>query len=353
MADRDYYAILGVPREADKEEVKKAYRRLAIQHHPDKNPDDPSAEDKFKAVAEAYDVLSDPEKRQVYDRFGAAGLKGRGYDFSAEDIFSQFMSMFGGGFEDLFGGGLGAHGRRRPGKGRDQQVEVALTLEEAATGIEREVTLRRDEACATCTGSGAAAGTGPERCAACQGHGRIAHSQGLFTITTTCPQCRGAGRVIKERCTACGGTGRTSTERKIKVRIPAGVDAGNTLRVGGAGGAGDAGAPAGDLYVVVGVREDPRFRREGDDLVHELALSIPDAVLGKKIVVDGILGAVKVEIPKGSQPGDAIRVAGEGMPRLGTRSRGDLWVRVDIEVPRDLPKAIRKLYEQIREMESD
>ena len=352
MADRDYYAILGVPREADKEEVKKAYRRLAIQFHPDKNPDDPAAEDKFKAVAEAYDVLSDPEKRQIYDRFGAAGLKGRGYDFSAEDIFSQFMSMFGGGFEDLFGG-FSPHGRRRTSKGRDQQVEVALTLEEAATGVEREVTLRRDEACETCSGSGAAAGSGPERCPACQGHGRIAHSQGLFTITTTCPQCRGAGRVIKERCIACNGTGRTTSERKIKVRIPAGVDAGNTLRVGGAGGAGEPGAPPGDLYVVVDVREDPRFRREGDDLVHEMSLSIPDAVLGKKIVVDGILGSVKVEIPKGSQPGDAIRVAGEGMPRLGTRSRGDLWVRVDIEVPRDPPRAIRKLYEQIRELEAD
>lgn len=351
MADRDYYAILGVPREADREEIKKAYRRLAIQYHPDKNPDDPQAEEKFKAVAEAYDVLSDAEKRQVYDRFGEAGLKGRGYDFSAEDIFSQFMSMFGGGFDDLFGG-LGHAGRRRGGKGRDQQVEVVLTLAEAATGIEKEVVLHRDEACVTCSGSGAAAGTGPERCAACRGHGRIAHSQGLFTITTTCPQCRGAGRVIKERCSACNGTGRTATEKKIKVRIPPGVDAGNTLRVGGAGGVGESGSPAGDLYVVVDVREDPRFRREGDDLVHEMDLSIPDAVLGKKVVVDGILGPVKVEIPKGSQPGDAIRVPGEGMPRLGTRSRGDLWIRVDVEVPRDPPRAIRKLYEQLRDLEA-
>ncbi len=351
MAERDYYAILGVSRDADKEEVKKAYRRLAIQYHPDKNPDDPSAEEKFKAVAEAYDVLSDPDKRQVYDRFGEAGLKGRGYDFSAEDIFSQFMGMFGGGFEDLFGG-LGGHGRRRSGKGRDQQVEVVLTLDEAATGVEREVLLHRDEACAECGGSGAAKGTTPESCPACKGHGRIAHSQGLFTITTTCPQCRGAGRFIRQRCPACGGTGRTATERKIKVRIPAGVDAGNTLRVGGAGGTGQSGAAAGDLYVVVNVQDDPRFRREGDDLVHELTLSVPDAVLGKKITIDGILGPVKVEVPKGCQPGDAIRVGGEGMPRLGTRGRGDLWVRIDVEVPRDLPRAVRKLYEQIRDLEA-
>jgi molecular chaperone DnaJ len=355
MADRDFYTILGVSRTADKEEIKKSYKRLAVQFHPDRNPDDPEAAEKFRAVAEAYDILSDAEKRQVYDRYGEAGLKGRGYDFSAEDIFAQFMNMFGGGggFEDLFGGGFGGHGhRRRSGKGRDQQVELVLTLKEAATGVEREVTLHRDEACGTCHGNGAAPGTGPERCPACRGNGRIAHSQGLFTITTTCPQCRGAGQFIKDRCRDCGGTGRTTSERKIKVRIPAGVDAGNTLRVGGAGGAGRDGSPAGDLYVVVDVREDPRFKREGDDLVHELALSVPDAVLGRKMTIDGLLGPVRIEVPKGAQPGDALRVDGEGMPRLGGSDRGDLWVRLDVAVPKDPPRAIRKLYEQIRDLES-
>ena len=350
MADRDYYAILGVPRDADKEEVKKAYRRLAVQFHPDKNPDDPQAEDKFKAAAQAYDVLSDPDKRQVYDRFGEAGLKGRGYDTSASDIFSHFMDLFGGGLGDLFGG-RGQSSQRR-GKGRDQQVEVVVTLAEAATGIEKEIGISRDEACSTCHGTGAAEGSGPERCPACRGNGRIAHNQGLFTITTTCPNCHGAGRIIKERCAKCSGTGHTTTEKTIKVRIPAGIDSGNTLRVNGAGGVGDTGAPAGDLYVVVGVREDPRFGREGDDLVHDRTISVADAVLGKKIEIDGILGNVKVDIPKGSQPGDTIRIHGEGMPRLGARTRGDLWVRVEVEIPRDPSRAIRKLYEQIKDLES-
>ena len=236
-------------------------------------------------------------------------------------------------------------------RGRDG-LPVNIVIRTLATGVEREVTLHREEACTACAGSGAAPGTGPERCPACRGNGRVAHSQGLFTITTTCPQCRGAGRVIKDRCRDCGGTGRTSSERKIKVRIPPDVDAGNTLRVGGAGGAGQDGSPAGDLYVVVDVGDDPRFKREGDDLVHELAISVPDAVLGRKMVLEGLLAPVKIEIPKGSQPGDALRVVGQGMPRLGGSDRGDLWVRLDVEIPRDPPRAVRKLYEQIRETEA-
>lgn len=351
MGDRDFYAILGVSRNADREELKKAYRKLAVQYHPDRNPDDPQASEKFRDVAEAYDVLSDPEKRRIFDRFGEAGLKGRGHDFNAEDIFTQFMNMFGGlgGIGDLFGGG---RTRGRQGKGRDQQVEITLTLDEAAKGLEREIELQRDQPCETCKGSGAAPGSSPETCTACRGQGRIAHSQGLFTITTTCPQCRGAGRFIRNRCEDCRGTGRQAVHKRIKVKIPAGIDTGNTIRVPGAGGTGHDGAPPGDLYVVVEVRDDPRFRREGDDLVVEMAIGVPDAVLGARMKIPGLFGDVKIDIPKGTQPGDVLRLEGDGMPRLGARGRGDLWVRLDVEVPRSPSREVRKMYEKLREIES-
>lgn len=348
MGERDFYAILGVSRNADREELKKAYRKLAVQFHPDRNPNDPQAGERFRDVAEAYDVLSDPEKRRVYDRFGEAGLKGRGHDINAEDIFARFMDMFGG-FGDMFGGG---RSRGRPGKGRDQQVEISLSLDEAAAGLERELDLQRDAACDTCAGTGAAPGSAPEVCSACRGQGRIGHSQGLFTITTTCPQCRGAGRFIRNRCETCRGTGRQAVHKRIKVKIPAGVDTGNTIRVPGAGGTGVEGAAPGDLYVVIEVREDPRFQREGDDLVHEMQIGVPDAVLGRRLRIPGLFDEVRVDIPKGSQPGDVIRIEGEGMPRLGTRGRGDLWIRLDVEVPRSPSREARKLYEKLREIEA-
>jgi molecular chaperone DnaJ len=351
MAARDYYTVLGVSRDVEKDELKKAYRKLAVQYHPDRNPGDKEAEERFKEVAEAYDVLSDPEKRQVYDRFGADGLRGRGFTpGSADDIFSHFMDMFGGAFDDFFGFG---HTRHGGGRGRDHQVGVQVTLREAATGVERELKLPREEHCQACNGSGAAPGAGPERCVACGGRGRIAHSQGLFTITTTCPQCRGAGRVIRDRCPECRGTGRHVAEKTYVVRIPAGVETGSTLRVPGGGGAGSPGGPSGDLFVVVEVADDPVFHREGDDLVIDLAVAIPDAVLGTKTKVPGLFGELKVEIPAGTQPGDVIKVTGEGMPRLGTRGRGDLWLRVEVAIPRKPSRAVRKLYEQIREAEAD
>ncbi len=349
MAARDYYSVLGVPRNASPEEIKKAYRRLAVQYHPDRNPNDPQAEERFKEVSEAYAVLSDPEKREVFDRYGVDGLKGRGFRFDPDDIFSQFMDLFGGAFGDLFGLG-GARGRGRWERGRDQQVALSLSLEEAARGGDHEVTLSREEPCGTCGGSRAAPGTSPEPCPTCRGQGRVAHSQGLFTIATTCPQCRGSGRVVRSPCPECRGSGRQHVEHRIQVRVPPGVDTGNTLRVSGAGGRGRTGTP-GDLYVVIEVRDSPGLKRQGDDLLHEATIRVPDAVLGTRLRVPGVFGEVVVRVPPGTQPGDAIRVAGEGMPRLEGRGRGDLWVRVEVEVPKDPPRAVRKLYEQIRDLE--
>jgi len=347
MVGRDYYAILGVSRDADKDELKKAYRRLAIQYHPDRNPGNKEAEERFKEIAEAYDVLSDPEKRELYDKYGEAGLRGRGFEVDPNDLFSQFMDMFGGGLEDLFGFG----GRRASARGRDHQVQVRVTLREAASGVDREVKVRQEQPCSSCGGTGAAPESPPERCRACGGRGRIAHMQGLFTITTTCPQCRGTGRVIRERCTRCKGTGREEVEKTYKVKIPPGVDTGSTFRIPGAGGVGHGGG-AGDLYVTVTVDEDPVLRREGDDLVTDISVSVPDAVLGRVMKVPGLTGEVKVEIPPGTQPGDVLKVAGEGMPRLGGRGRGDLWVRIEVVIPKNPSRAVRKLYEQIRKEEA-
>ena len=347
MAGRDFYAVLGVERDVEKDDLKKAYRKLAIQYHPDRNPGDHDAEERFKEVAEAYEVLADPERRQIYDRFGVAGLQGQGYQpHAADDIFSHFVDMFGGAFEDFFGGGRRRQSSRR---GQDQQVEVRVTLREAATGVDREIPVRRDEPCGSCHGTGAAAGSSPERCPVCAGRGQIAHVQGLFSITTTCPQCRGAGRVLRNPCPDCRGAGRRRVEKTLKVKIPPGVDSGSAIRVTGAGGTGGPGASSGDLYVVVNVDEDEILHREGDDLVCEVSIDVADAVLGRKMKVPGLLSEVRIEVPAGAQPRDTVRVSGEGMPRLGARGRGDLWVRLDIVVPRKPSRAIRKLYEQIRE----
>ncbi|MBM4395900.1 MAG: DnaJ domain-containing protein, partial [Deltaproteobacteria bacterium] len=317
-----------------------------------RNPGDKEAEEKFKEVAEAYDVLSDPEKRQIYDRFGEAGLRGRGYTVDPNDIFSHFMDMFGGAFDDLFGGG-GGRANGWAARGRDHQVQVRVTLHEAAKGVDREVRLRREEPCGTCGGSGAAPGSSPERCRVCAGKGRVAHVQGLFTITTTCPQCRGAGRVIAEHCSDCRGAGRQVAEKVYKVKLPPGVDTGSTFRVPGAGGAGRGGT-SGDLYVTVNVEDDPILHREGDDLVMDVSIGVADAVLGRRMKVPGLDGEVKLEVPAGTQPGDVLKVPGQGMPRLGSsssRDRGDLWLRIEVAVPKDPPRAIRKLYEQIRKEE--
>lgn len=351
MADKDYYSILSVSRDVDATELKKAYRRLAIQYHPDRNPDNPEAEEKFKEVAEAYDVLSDPKKRQIYDQYGASGLRGQGYDFHPEDIFSSFMDMFGGAFGGGFGDIFGGRQRGGPTKGRDQQTGQSITLEDAAKGVEKEIHLRKEESCDACGGNGAKAGTTPETCRACGGRGRMAHSQGLFTITTTCSSCGGTGRVIREKCSKCGGAGRYLADKTYKVKIPGGIDTGNSIRVSGAGGAGAMGAPAGDLYVVIEVNDHGTFRREGDDLVTEMQVEVADAVLGTRKPIQDILGnTVDVDIPQGAQPDELIQIRGRGMPRLQSRGRGDLWVQIKIRIPMNLSRKEKKIYEELKEL---
>jgi molecular chaperone DnaJ len=345
MAERDYYSILGIERGAEPAEIKKAYRKLAIQYHPDRNPDNPEAEEKFKELAEAYDVLSDPEKRRMYDQFGTAGLKGSGFDFRPDDIFSSFMSMFGGGFEDIFG----SHGRGGPTRGRDHQTTQNITLEEAAKGIDKELRLRREEVCPKCSGSGAKQGTSPETCRTCGGRGRVAHSQGPFSITTTCGACGGTGRIVREKCDECRGQGRVTAEKTYKIKIPAGVDTGNSIRVSGAGGIGSMGAAAGDLFVVIQVQDHDRFRREGDDLVTEVDVAVPDAVLGSKIQMKDILGDdVTIDVPRGAQPDELIQVRGRGMPRLQYHGRGDMWAQIKVKIPMTLSRREKKLYEELR-----
>jgi len=349
----DYYDILGVPRDADGSQLKKAYRKLAVQYHPDRNPDDPAAEEKFKEVSEAYAVLSDPQKRDLFDRFGVDGLKGRNQDFNADDIFSHFMDMFGGSsFGDIFGFGRRSRGSG-PNRGRDHQIGISLTLEEAAHGGDREITVKREDACGNCGGSGAAPGSKPETCQVCGGRGRVVHNQGLFTIQTTCPQCGGVGRTISEHCRDCQGSGKQIVEKQLNVKIPPGIDTGNTIRLSGAGGRTGARGVPGDLYVVVEVQDDNRFRREGDDLLHEAGVDVPGAVLGTTVRVPGIFDEVEVKVPAGTQPGDILKVRGEGMPRLQGRGRGDLWIQVDVKIPKRPKRAIRKLYEQLGKIEGD
>ena len=354
MSDkRDYYEVLGVSRETEAAELKAAYRRLAMQHHPDRNPDDTEAEARFKEAAEAYQVLSDAEKRARYDRFGHAGLESGGGvhpGFSdLGDVFSSFSDIFG----DMFGGGRGG-GRGQP-RGADLETHLTITLLEAATGVTKEVKIKRRISCETCTGSGAAPGTSPEVCRQCGGRGQVMHSQGFLRIATTCPICRGEGRVIRTPCPTCEGSGLGYQEDNLQVGIPAGVEDGATLRLVGRGEAPAGGRP-GNLYVALHVEADPRFERDGADLHTEVRVSFPQAALGDRVkvpvlggrrAVDGGAGPdaatdtdaspdADVEIPAGTQPGETVILRGKGLPRLDGRGVGNLVVHVRLVVPSTL-----------------
>ena len=340
----DYYELLGVPRNASEQEVKSAYRRLALKHHPDRNPGNKEAEERFKEAAEAYSVLGDPDKRRRYDVYGHAGVSGAGgFD---PTIFADFGDILGDffGFGDLFGG------RRRggPRRGADLRYNLDLSFEEAAFGTETHIQIPRSETCSTCSGSGAAPGTSPTTCSSCGGSGQLAFQQGFFSVARTCGRCRGTGRMVATPCRYCGGSGHVQTARKLQIRIPPGVDDGSQLRIAGEGEGGVAGGPPGDLYVVLRVEEHAFFRREGDSLLCEVPVSVTQAALGASLEVptlDG--GKARLSIPEGTQGGSTFRMRGHGVPRLGSKSRGDLHVTVRVVTPTKLTAAQRRLLDEL------
>ena len=351
MSKRDYYDVLGLSRNATEQELKSAYRKLALKDHPDRNPGDRAAEERFKEAAEAYAVLADPEKRGRYDRFGHAGVgagagAGAGFD---PTIFADFSDIFGNlgdffGFGDVFGGG----GRRRgPRQGADLRYDLEIAFEESATGTETTIQIPREETCETCRGTGAAPGTAPTACPQCHGRGQLRYQQGFLTIARPCGQCRGTGRVIASPCATCHGQGRVGRERKLTVKIPAGIASGQQLRLYGEGEHGAGGGPPGDLYVVVHVREHAFFHREGDDLYCELPVSFPTLALGGALEVPTLNGHQKLDVPSGTQSGQRFRLKGKGMPNVAGRGAGDIYVIVRADVPRKLNKDQKRLIEQL------
>ncbi|HEX8189070.1 MAG TPA: molecular chaperone DnaJ [Pyrinomonadaceae bacterium] len=356
MAKRDYYEVLGVSRGANEAEIKSAYRKLAVRYHPDKNPGDAEAEEKFKEAAEAYSVLSDAEQRARYDRFGHSGVAGAGgaqanwgaQGFGGiEDILGDLF-----GFGDVFGGRAGAGGRRGSAqRGADLRYDLEMTLEEASEGMTAQLRVPRLEACEGCKGTGAAPGTQPETCPGCGGTGQVRYQQGFFSVARTCGQCRGAGRVIRTPCEQCKGAGRVEREKQIEVKIPAGVETGSRLRLAGEGEAGAQGGPAGDLYVVIHVKEHDVFERQGNNLYASVPVTFAQAALGAETTVQTLDGQESLKVPAGTQTGTVFRLKGHGMPVLGGRGRGDLFVSVTVVTPTTLTREQRKLLEQLAQIE--
>ncbi len=347
---RDFYEVLGVTRTAAVDEIKSAYRKAALKWHPDRNPENKSeAEVKFRECTEAYSVLSDAQKRQVYDTYGHAGLSSVGGSQGFDNtVFQDFHDIFGDffGFEDLFGGG-GRRGRGRAQRGADLRYDMTLSFEEASAGVATKIKLPRQEFCEACNGTGAKKGTGVVTCQTCAGRGQLAYQQGFFTITRTCPACQGAGQMVRERCPECRGQGRFEREKTIELRIPPGVDTGTRLRVAGEGEPGPNGGPAGDLYVVLEVKEHPFFERRGADLYCTIPISVAQATLGTELQVPGLNGEEKLKIPEGTQSGAVFRIKGKGLadPRGG--GKGDLYYHVRVLIPTKLTREQRKLIEQL------
>lgn len=331
----DYYEQLGVARDADEATLKRAYRKLAMQYHPDRNPGDAAAEEQFKQISEAYGVLSDPQKRRMYDRFGHAGVSGQGGGFgSVDDIVSHFSDIFG----DLLGFGRARAQARRP-RGNHLRADVAITLEECLTGVARELSIPRHSPCGACEGSGAAPGTEPSACPTCKGRGEVTIGRGIIAMSTTCPRCRGKGQFISTPCEPCSGSGRQTETEHLTVKIPAGIEHGRKLKVPGKGEAGPSGAEPGDLYLVIHIADHPRFERHHADLLGEVTVGMAGAALGATVEVEGLEGPIEVEIAPGTQPGDLVRLGGQGLPNLGGDGRGDLHLRVNVTVPRRLNPA--------------
>jgi molecular chaperone DnaJ len=353
VGGRDYYEILGVERGADPATLKRAYRRLALKYHPDKNPGDKEAEERFKEAAEAYSVLSDPDRRARYDRFGRAGLGAQpGFTGFDPETFSDFADILGDffGFGGIFGGARRGRGRR---PGADLRYDLEIDFEEAVRGLQTRIRVPRLERCETCDGSGAKEQDGIRTCAQCGGRGQIAYQQGFFTIARTCGQCGGSGRIIVKPCSSCKGSGRVKRERTLQVRIPPGVDDGTRMRLGGEGEASTQGGPAGDLYVVLHVREHPVFRRDGAALRCDVPVSFSQAALGAKIPVPTLEGDEEIDLPAGTQSGTILRLQGRGVPSLDGRRRGDLLATVIVVTPTRITAERRKLFEQLAAMEGE
>lgn len=343
---RDYYEVLSVARTADAEEIKRAYRRLAMKYHPDRNPGDSEAELRFKECAEAYEILSDPGKRQRYDQFGHQGVQGQ-HDFShmdVGDIFSMFEDIFGGAFGGM-GGRAGAGGPRRAQRGFDLETQVELTLTEVASGCEKTIEFEKQDLCRTCEGSGAKPGSSPVTCVQCGGQGRVAQQGfgGMFRMVTTCPNCRGRGQVVRDLCKSCGGTGRQLVKRSVTIKIPSGVHEGQAVRIAGEGEPGEPGAPPGDLHCYIAVKPHPIFSRHGNDVVCQVPITFTQAALGAVVEVPTLKGSDKLDIPAGTQHGEMFKLKGRGLPDVRSHRTGDQIVQVLIEVPRKLNERQKEL----------
>lgn len=360
---RDYYEVLGVNRDASADEIKKAYRKLALKYHPDRNPGNKDAEDKFKEVTEAYEVLSDPQKRSTYDQFGHAGLAGAGvgggfggFGVDLEEALRMFMGEFGRGsggniFDDFFSEGMGTWTRtRRRIRGADLRYDMRVTLEEAALGCKNEINVNINELCDSCGGEGTAPGTSKTRCPTCEGSGMAYSRQGFFAISRTCSKCQGAGMIVDTPCKKCHGKGRTPRRKKIVVKVPQGVETGSRLKVSGAGEPAPPGGEPGDLYIVIYVAEHELFQRQGDDILCEMPVSFVTAALGGEVEVPTLDGRVKLKIPSGTQSGKIFRLRGKGISRLHGYGRGDQYVRITVEVPTRLSEEERKLLRKLAEV---
>lgn len=357
---RDYYEILGVSKSTDSTELKKAYRKLAIQYHPDKNPGDKKAEEKFKELSEAYAVLSDPKKRQMYDQFGHDGLNQQGFGGGGFGFEGFSAGSFNDIFEDIFGDIFGGGGRgsrrrsRRSGRpGADIQTDIDVTFEEAAFGVEKVVHIPKNVSCKTCSGSGSQPGTSPQTCPQCHGQGEVTFQQGFFAISRPCNQCHGEGQIVTDPCLTCRGSGKQKKDSKIALKIPAGIDTGQKLKLSDEGDAGERGGPAGDLYVRINILEHDFFTRQNDDAFCEVPITFTQATLGTELEVPTLDGKVKMKIPAGTQSHKIFRLKGKGLHRLGYHGRGDQLIQVKVETPKKLSSEQKKVLLKFNELEGE
>lgn len=362
----DYYAVLGVEKSASQEEIKKAYRKQALKYHPDKNPDDKEAEKQFKKVSEAYEVLGDEKKRQIYDQYGADALKGGAagpgaHGFSSmEEALRTFMGAFGGQqgggesiFDSFFGFGGGQGGQEGPSQGASKKATVVITFEEAAKGVEKELAITNLVSCETCHGSGAKSASSIKTCNTCHGYGHVQQSRGFFSMTSSCPKCHGSGKIITDPCSSCHSAGRIKKKQNVKVSIPAGIDDGMRIKLSGYGDAGERGGPNGDLYVYIQVKPHDFFTREGDDIIIRLPVTFTEAALGaKKEIPTPLSGSCRLSIPEGTQSGKVLRVKGQGLPNVHGQGTGDLLVEILVETPVDLSEQQKQLLEEFQKLET-